>query len=107
VETGDGRIRVEDFDGEADARTGDGRITLDGNFKGLTARTGDGAISLALPEGVNAIVETSAGSVYNDGVAVAESGDSESRVRRWKVGGGGGQLFTLRTGDGSISLRRR
>jgi DUF4097 and DUF4098 domain-containing protein YvlB len=106
VETGDGRIRVEDFDGEADARTGDGRITLDGNFRSLAARTGDGAISLALPEGVNATVETSAESVYNDGVAVAESGDSESRVRRWKVGGGG-QLFTLRTGDGTISLRRR
>jgi DUF4097 and DUF4098 domain-containing protein YvlB len=106
AETGDGRIRVEDFDGEADARTGDGRITLDGNFKGLTAHTGDGAISLVLPEGVNATVETNAESVYNDGVAVAEGGDSESRVRRWKVGGGG-QLFTLRTGDGSISLRRR
>ena len=105
VETGDGRIRVENFDGDADARTGDGRITLDGNFSRLAARTGDGTISLSLPEGANATVETDGESVYNDGVAVAET-DAESRVRRWRVGGGG-QTLTLRTGDGQIILRRR
>jgi DUF4097 and DUF4098 domain-containing protein YvlB len=105
AETGDGRIRVEDFDGDAEARTGDGRITLDGNFRSLAARTGDGTIALTLPEGVNATVETNAGSVFNDGVAVAET-DAESRVRRWKVGSGG-QLLTLHTGDGQIILRRR
>lgn len=105
AETGDGRIRVENFDGDAEARTGDGRITLDGNFSRLAARTGDGTISLSLPEGANATVETDAESVYNDGVAVAES-ESDSRVRRWRVGGGG-QLLTLRTGDGQIVIRRR
>lgn len=105
VETGDGRIRVENFEGDAEARTGDGRITLDGNFSRLTARTGDGSISLSLPEGANATVETDGESVYNDGVAVAES-DAESRVRRWRIGGGG-QTLTLRTGDGQIILRRR
>jgi DUF4097 and DUF4098 domain-containing protein YvlB len=105
VETGDGRIRVENFEGDAEARTGDGRITLDGSFSRLTARTGDGSISLSLPEGANATVETDGESVYNDGVAVAES-DAESRVRRWRVGGGG-QVLTLRTGDGQIILRRR
>jgi len=105
AETGDGRIRVENFEGDAETRTGDGRITLDGSFSRLTARTGDGAISLSLPEGANATVETDGESVYNDGVAVAES-DAESRVRRWRVGGGG-QVLTLRTGDGQIILRRR
>jgi DUF4097 and DUF4098 domain-containing protein YvlB len=105
AETGDGRIRVENFDGDAEARTGDGRITLDGNFTRLAARTGDGTISLTLPEGANATVETDAESVYNDGVAVAET-DAESRVRRWRVGGGGG-LLTLRTGDGQVIIRRR
>ncbi|MET0646536.1 MAG: DUF4097 family beta strand repeat-containing protein [Pyrinomonadaceae bacterium] len=105
AETGDGRIRVENFEGDAETRTGDGRITLDGNFKSLAARTGDGTISLSLPEGVNAIVETNAESVSNDGVAVAES-EAENRVRRWRVGGGG-QVLTLRTGDGQIILRRR
>ena len=106
AETGDGRIRVEDFDGDADARTGDGRISLDGNFRSLSARTGDGTISLALPEGSNATIETNAESVSNDGVAVAETPDAENRVRRWRIGGGG-QTFTLRTGDGRIILRRR
>ena len=105
AETGDGRIRVENFDGDAEARTGDGRITLDGNFSRLAARTGDGTISLSLPEGANATVETDAESVYNDGVAVAET-EAESRVRRWRVGSGGG-LLTLRTGDGQIMIRRR
>ncbi|HEX8558817.1 MAG TPA: DUF4097 family beta strand repeat-containing protein [Pyrinomonadaceae bacterium] len=105
VETSDGRIRVEDFDGDAEARTGDGRITLDGNFRSLAARTGDGAISLSLPEGANATVETDGGSVFSDGVAVAES-EAESRVRRWRVGSGG-QVLTLRTGDGQIIIRRR
>lgn len=106
AETGDGRIRVEDFDGDADAQTGDGRISLDGNFRSLSARTGDGTISLALPEGSNATIETNAESVSNDGVAVAETPDTDARTRRWRIGGGG-QTFTLRTGDGRIILRRR
>ncbi|HEX8502043.1 MAG TPA: DUF4097 family beta strand repeat-containing protein [Pyrinomonadaceae bacterium] len=105
AETGDGRIRVENFEGDADARTGDGRITLDGNFRTLSARTGDGTISLTLPEGANATVETNAESVFNDGVAVAES-ETDARVRRWRVGTGG-QLLSLRTGEGQIILRRR
>jgi DUF4097 and DUF4098 domain-containing protein YvlB len=104
--TGDGHIRVMDFDGVADARTGDGRITLEGNFTQLAARTGDGSISLALPAGANAVVETDSESVVNDGLAVAEDEDATKRVRRWRVGGGG-NLFTLKTGDGQIVLRRR
>lgn len=106
VNTGDGRIRIENFDGEADARTGDGRITLEGRFRQLTARTGDGTISLALAEGSSADIETNAETVVNDGVAVAADPSNEGRVRRWRVGSGG-QLFTLRTGDGQIILRRR
>jgi DUF4097 and DUF4098 domain-containing protein YvlB len=106
VNTGDGRIRIENFEGDADARTGDGRITLDGRFRQLAARTGDGSISLTLPEGASADIETNATSVINDGVAAAAGGSEEGRVRRWRVGSGG-QLFTLRTGDGQVILRRR
>jgi DUF4097 and DUF4098 domain-containing protein YvlB len=104
--TGDGRILIEGFEGEAEARTGDGRITLDGNFRQLSAHTGDGTISLALPEGANATIETDAESVSSDGVAEAEEANEEKRVRRWKVGSGG-QVFTLRAGDGRIIIRRR
>lgn len=105
AETGDGRILVEGFDGDAEARTGDGRITLDGNFRTLAAHTGDGTISLSVPDGTNATVETNAESVFNDGVAVAET-PNEGRVRRWRIGGGG-QVFTLGAGDGRVVLRRR
>ncbi|HVF51484.1 MAG TPA: DUF4097 family beta strand repeat-containing protein [Pyrinomonadaceae bacterium] len=106
AETGDGHIRVMDFDGRADTRTGDGRITLEGRFTDLAARTGDGSISLALPSGSNATVETDSETVVNDGLAVAEDADSSRRVRRWRIGSGG-TVFTLRTGDGQIHLRRR
>lgn len=106
VNTGDGRIRIEGFEGEADARTGDGRITLDGSFRQLAARTGDGTISLVLTEGASADIETHAESVVNDGVASAQDPQNEGRVRRWRVGSGG-QLYTLRTGDGQVILRRR
>ena len=105
VNTGDGRILISNFDGAAEARTGDGRITLDGRFTQLAAQTGDGSISLSLPADVNATVETNTVSVVNDGLAVAEDTDSAKRVRRWRVGSGG-SVFTLRTGDGQIILRR-
>jgi DUF4097 and DUF4098 domain-containing protein YvlB len=105
VNTGDGHVRVVNFDGDADVRTGDGDITLEGRFSQLSARTGDGSITLALPSDSNASIETSAESVTNDGLAVAEDSNSEKRLRRWKVGQGG-KLFNLRTGDGRIVLRR-
>jgi DUF4097 and DUF4098 domain-containing protein YvlB len=105
VETGDGRIRISNFDGTAQAKTGDGGITLDGRFSRLSASTGDGTISLALPADANATVETNAESVNNDGVAMGEDNDESKRVRRWRVGSGG-NLLTLKTGDGRILLRR-
>lgn len=107
ADTGDGSIRITDFDGAADARTGDGRITLDGRFAELAAQSGDGSITLALPADTNAVVETEAETVANDGVAVVDDGSNvEARRRRWRVGSGGNK-FTLRTGDGQIILRRR
>jgi DUF4097 and DUF4098 domain-containing protein YvlB len=105
AQTGDGRIRLDNFDGEANARTGDGRIMLDGRFSKLAARTGDGTISLSVPADANATLETDAESVSNDGVAVAVDG-ADKRVRRWRIGGGG-ELFTLHTGEGQVILRRR
>ena len=103
--TGDGHMSITGYEGEVEARTGDGRITLDGRFTGLSARTGNGPITLALPANTNATIETTAESVTTDGLAVAEDSDKSRRVRRWRIGRGG-TLFTLRTGDGLISLRR-
>lgn len=105
VQTGDGRIRISNFDGTAQALTGDGGITLDGRFTRLTATTGDGGISLSLPADANATIETDAEAVMNDGVAASEDNDETKRVRRWRVGSGG-NLLTLKAGEGRISLRR-
>ncbi len=106
IETGDGRVNVAGFNGEADAQTGDGRITLDGRFSRLTARTNDGGISLTMPADVDATIETHAGLVVNDGLAVAADDSNDTQqVRRWRVGRGGG-LLSLRTSAGSIYLRR-
>lgn len=106
VETGDGRVRVTSFNGEAFAQTGDGRITLDGRFTRLTAHTNDGGISLTLPPDADATIETDASLVVDDGLAVsADNSKDEQRVRHWRVGRGTGQI-NLRTGDGSIYLRR-
>ena len=105
VRTGDGRIRISNFDGAAQASTGDGGISLDGRFASLTATTGDGTVSLSLPQDANATIETNAESVFNDGVATGEDNDETKRVRRWRVGSGG-NVLTLKTGDGRIYLRR-
>ncbi|MCI0489095.1 MAG: DUF4097 domain-containing protein [Blastocatellia bacterium] len=103
--TGDGRIEITRFDGEAEAMTNDGRITLDGRFTALAVRTGDGSISLGLPEDFNATLETDSESITVQGLAVMEETDPSSRVRRWRIGSGG-NLLTLKTGDGRITLRR-
>jgi hypothetical protein len=101
--TGDGRIRIAGFDGQVETRTGDGSISLNGRFDQLSARTGDGSISLALPSGINAVIETDAESVIND-VGAVEEHSASGRVRRWRVGGGG-PVFRLHTGDGRVVLR--
>ena len=59
-----------------------------------------------MPEGASAIIETDAETVVSDGMAVEEGAGSGGRLRRWKVGAGG-RVYTLRTGDGQIILRRR
>ncbi|HVF85983.1 MAG TPA: hypothetical protein VM866_00265, partial [Pyrinomonadaceae bacterium] len=59
------------------------------------------------PSDANAVVETEAETVVNDGLAVSDDASSaEARTRRWRIGNGGNK-FTLRTGDGQIILRRR
>jgi DUF4097 and DUF4098 domain-containing protein YvlB len=103
--TSDGRIDVENFNGSVEARTGDGPIILDGRFAQLAARTGGGTIMLSVPADFNAIIETDAESLQNEGgLTVTEESSSARRLKRWKVGRGG-NVLTLRTGDGRIILR--
>lgn len=102
--TNDGLIRIARFDGEVEAREmGDHGINLDGRFARVTAETGGSAIWLALPHDVDATLETDSDNVINDGVEVTR--ESGGRANRWRIGRGG-NVYSLRTGDGQIFVRR-
>jgi DUF4097 and DUF4098 domain-containing protein YvlB len=106
AKTGDGRIEVSNYTGDVDAKTGDGRISLEGRFAQLAARTGDGSILLALPDDLNATIETDAESVTGDGLTLEAEAGAGKKLRRFRIGRGG-NVFRLHTGDGSIYLRRK
>lgn len=103
--TGDGRIEVQNFEGNVDAHTGDGRIYLDGRFSGLEADTGSGSIMLSVPSDFDATIETNAEGVDNEGLTLTEESSAPGRLKRWKLGQGG-KVFTLKTGEGRVFLRR-
>lgn len=129
VHTGDGSIRVEQVSGAVHAQSGDGSIEIDGTMTSLTARsgdgsvrvhasapprgdwdvaTGDGSVVLEVPDGFNADLDASTGDgrVRVDGVAFAEGpSERERRTLRGKLGEGG-PMVTIRSGDGSITVRR-
>lgn len=122
----DGDIRLEGFTGRLDAGTVDGRIAVSGELRGLrletidgdvrieaapgsmmsdewTVRTVDGDIDLGLPPGFSADL-----SVQGNGRIETEiplEGSGRRRARLTARIGGGGSLFSLRTGDGRIRIR--
>jgi hypothetical protein len=130
--TGDGSIRLTDAAGILTAQTGDGSVTVEGALSGVsvhtgdgtvrvaqhapraesndwTISTGDGSVTLELPEGFDADLDAHTG----DGrIAVEDLGVSNVTGRigknrlRGQIGSGGAPL-KIRTGDGSITLRRR
>jgi DUF4097 and DUF4098 domain-containing protein YvlB len=128
--SGDGNIRASDLAGDVNVHTGDGSIVLDGAFGGLRARsgdgsvrihaarssapgdweitTGDGSIALEVAEGFNADLDahTGDGRVRIEDLEVTNSGAEKRRDTVKGRIGSGGRLVRLRTGDGSITLRR-
>lgn len=127
LETGDGKIDLESVDGTLRADTGDGPVRVSGRFDLLdlktgdgrieaealagsnmtsawTLRTGDGNLSLRVPEDFSAEVDihTSDGHIDLD-MPVTVSGRTDKKTIRGRLNSGG-QLLTLNTGDGSISL---
>jgi hypothetical protein len=127
--TGDGSIRADRLSGSVDADTGDGAIDLTGRLDGVTLKTGDGsirltaedgsmisspwtlatgdgAIDLRVPEAMNADLDAQT----NDGRITADDvfGLPVARGRNNLQGrvGAGGPVLRLRTGDGSIAIRR-
>jgi DUF4097 and DUF4098 domain-containing protein YvlB len=129
--TGDGSIQLDGISGSLDVDTGDGSVAVSGRLRAVRARsgdgrvtiradqgstpsadwdiaTGDGSIRVELPDGFNADLDarTSDGSVRMNDVALSNvSGHLERNSVRGQLGSGG-PLVRLRTGDGSITLRR-
>lgn len=130
--SGDGSIRARDMSGDVNVHTGDGSITLDGKFAGaLRARSGDGSVRIHAAAGSTAAgdwdINTGDGSIVLEipagfgGELDAHTGDGRVRLEDIEISnvngeirrnslkgriGSGGHLVRLRTGDGSITLRR-
>jgi DUF4097 and DUF4098 domain-containing protein YvlB len=129
LHTGDGSERVERIDGKLHATTGDGHIEANGRFDELEVKTGDGRVDVRAGTGSSLAagwrLETGDGSVSlevpgdlaadvdlrtSDGhidleMPVTTSGNLRQNEIHGKLNGGGNPL-TIRTGDGSIHLRK-
>jgi hypothetical protein len=129
--TDDGNVRMESIDGRCDIVTGDGSVTVGGRLDLLRARTSDGSLTLRvqpashvadtwslqtdegnivvyLPESFDADIdaETGSGSAKADPALLSKADlDRERRTLRGSIGAGG-RTLRLRTGDGSIILKR-
>jgi DUF4097 and DUF4098 domain-containing protein YvlB len=129
LHTGDGSINLDGVDGKLHATTGDGHIQASGRFDELALKTGDGHVDVRARNGSslagNWRLETGDGSVSlevpgdlaadvdlhtSDGhIDLDMPVTTEGKIRQNDVHGklnGGGSLLTIRTGDGSIHLRK-
>ena len=129
VHTGDGSVELDSVDGKLHASTGDGHIQANGRFDELELKTGDGhvdvragngssmsnnwrletgdgSVSLEVPQNLAANVDlhTSDGHIDLD-MPVTTEGTMRQNEIRGKLNGGG-NLLTIRTGDGSIHLKK-
>jgi len=129
LHSGDGSETLDGVDGKLHASTGDGHINAQGRFDELELKTGDGHVEVrALPGSTLAAgwrLETGDGNVSleipselsadvslhtSDGhIDLDMPITTEGKIRQNEVHGklnGGGSLLTIRTGDGSIHLRK-
>ena len=130
LRTGDGNAELRGVDGSVDLETGDGNLNVDGRFDLLslhtgdgnidaaarggsvmksawTLRTGDGNIQLRVPENFAADVDahTGDGHVRSDIPVTSNATTNHENDLRGKMNGGG-QTLSLRTGDGTIEIKR-
>jgi DUF4097 and DUF4098 domain-containing protein YvlB len=129
MHTGDGSVELDSVDGKLHASTGDGHIQANGRFDELELKTGDGhvdvragngssmsnnwrletgdgSVSLEVPQNLAANVDlhTSDGHIDLD-MPVTTEGTMRQNEIRGRLNGGG-NLLTIRTGDGSIHLKK-
>jgi len=129
MHTGDGSVNLDGVDGNLHASTGDGHIQANGRFDQLELKTGDGHVDVRAKNGSSLAsgwrLETGDGSVSlevpgdlaadvdlhtSDGhIDLDMPITAEGRIRQNEIRGklnGGGSPLTIRTGDGSIHLRK-
>jgi len=131
LRSGDGSIRGRMLGGDVDANTGDGSIKLDGKLSGVRVHTGDGSVivrveagststadwdivtgdgsvTLEIPEGFGAEVDahTGDGRIHMRDMTLSNvTGTIGKNSLRGRLGDGG-RALRVRTGDGSITLKR-
>jgi putative adhesin len=131
LQSGDGSIRARQVSGDLDVHTGDGSVTLTGRLTSVHARsgdgsvtiradegstaesdwdivTGDGSVTLAIPDGFGAELDahTGDGGIHMQDLIVSNvTGRIGRSSLRGRLGDGGHNL-RVRTGDGSITLKR-
>jgi hypothetical protein len=113
VDTGDGGVEIRGKMTRLRAKTGDGSVTIHA-YAGSAAEgdwdivTGDGSVTVELPDSFNAELDahTGDGGIRLNDITVSNvSGKIAKNDVRGRLGSGGAQV-RIRTGDGSITLRR-
>jgi DUF4097 and DUF4098 domain-containing protein YvlB len=131
LRSGDGSIRGRMLGGDIDVNTGDGSIKLDGTLTSVRVRTGDGSVTiraepgsapsadwdivtgdgsvtLEVPDGFGAELDahTGDGGIHMQDVTLSHvTGHVGKNSLRGRLGDGG-RAVRVRTGDGSITLKR-
>jgi DUF4097 and DUF4098 domain-containing protein YvlB len=131
LRSGDGSIRGRMLGGDIEANTGDGSIRLDGKLTSVRVHTGDGSVTihadagsspgadwdivtgdgsvtLEVPDGFGAEVDahTGDGGIHMNDLTLSNvTGNIGKNSVRGRLGDGG-RAVRLRTGDGSITLKR-
>jgi hypothetical protein len=131
LDTGDGAVTVDRAEGSLTVETGDGGVNVSGQLSGVKVHTGDGSVvyraepgttmvrewdistgdgsvALYLPEAFGAELDahTGDGTIRAELDVARQDGDNNRRTMRGRIGDGGPRL-RVRTGDGSITVRRR
>jgi hypothetical protein len=129
--SGDGSIRLDQVNGTVDANTRDGSISVAGVLSNVHAQSGDGGIGVRaqpgskadadwdiasgdggirveVPDSFGAELEarTGDGGIHFDGITLSNVTGDFRRNRKSGRLGEGGHALRVRTGDGSIVIRR-
>ena len=131
LRSGDGSIRGRMLGGDVEANTGDGSIRLDGKLTSVRVHTGDGSVTihadagsspgadwdivtgdgsvtLEVPDGFGAELDahTGDGGIHTRDLTLSNvSGNLGKNSLRGRLGDGG-RAVRVRTGDGSITVKR-